>query len=54
MEEPRKFRFETREEYERAMTMIITRHVLSPYETADAEYEELAEEFIAFCDDKED
>lgn len=50
----KKFRFETREEYEREMTAIITRSVSSSHVIDDAEYEELAEEFIMFCDEKED
>ena len=48
--EAKKFRFQTEEQYQQAMIeMIKSRIVYSD----DEEYEELAEEFIAFCDAKE-
>ena len=56
MEASRKFRFQTDSQYKQAMIDLIKSRDLSDIisDHDDEEYEELAEEFIAFCDAKED
>lgn len=56
METVTTFRYQTEEEYVKAMTALIKSQneiLLEPDDACDKEYEALAEEYIMFCDAKE-
>ena len=44
-----KFKYETREDYEKAIAEMLPRSIKEP-----DEYEELLDEYVSFCDDERD